>query len=385
MKNLLTNIATSLLSLLVVFSILELGTRLFVPKNLYVFSPATNDWIEDDTLGWKNKPNHETHTYRFERMVYFSTNPDGLRPIEARREKSPDVIRVMLFGNSTVASWDIPDQQTLHRSLDSLLDASGKKFEVINAAVLGYSTDQSLLNMKRLLPIYSPDVVLYGYCINDLYLNASGFYTGLYKPKFQVAGDSLKLELPQQTNTDFFSNAMARQTRDLVQYSALYGFLRPYIQKVRIKYSRQAELDQGGINDIARYKTPFAQDSLFQLLGLLIKEMDTVSKAHSAQFLYYAHPEVVTVWPPYRQAIGKEDVDPFIIENKLQEIADFYSIDFVGMVETFLERQEQGPYHSLPQDSHCNPKGYLLQAELLAEQILGKSHQNYNQGQAPSE
>ncbi|MCB0518015.1 MAG: hypothetical protein H6577_09535 [Lewinellaceae bacterium] len=372
LKILLFNLSTTFLALLFLFALLEIGARIAIPRQYYEFSPATNDWVEDDTLGWKNKPNHETQAYRFERMVHFSTNPDGLRPKEAKREKSDGIVRVMLFGNSTVASWDIPEHQTLHRCLDSLLDLSGQEYEVINAAVLGYSTDQSLLNIQRLLPIYSPDIVLYGYCINDLYLNASGYYTGLYKPRYTMDEGVLKLALPENPNTEFFSNAVAYRLKDMVQYSAFYGFLRPFIQRARIKYSRQAELDQGGINDIARYETPFAQDSLFQLLALLVNEMDKECKAQGASFLFYAHPEVLTVWPPYRKAIGKEDVEPFIIENKLREIADSYALDFVGMVSTFLENQEAGPFHSLPQDSHCNPKGYSLQAKVLSEHIINK-------------
>ena len=372
MKKKLSNILLSLFSICILLLLLEGVVRLLVPEKFYQFSPGTQDWTGDDLIGWRNKPNYEDVSMRIGRVVKFKTNMDGFRPANAVREKKNGVVRVMLVGNSTVTARDIPEQETIHYYLDSLLDLSGQEYEVINAGVLGYATDQSLLHIQQQIGNYHPDVVCYGYCINDLYANNSGFYSGVYKADFELLNGQLQLVPLEKANTDILNATRSNSIRDLIQHSALYGLLRPAIQQIRIKMSKQAELDQGGMNDLDRYNHPVEDEPLFLKLAALVKEMDKTCQQDSALFIFYPHPEVMTVWPAYRKKIGKEDVSPYIFEKKLAEVASKDSVHFVGMVEHFLDNQQRGPFHLLPNDPHCNASGYMLQAEVLAKYILEK-------------
>ncbi len=376
MKKLLSNLIASLFSIVVLFIILEIGVRVFVPAEYYVVTRGNHDWEEDELLGWKNKAHYEDVAIRHNKLVRYETNEDGFRPATIARKKNGNVIRVMLFGNSTVNAREVPESETIHFYLDSLLNLTSQRYEVINAGVLGYATDQALLNIERHIDTYSPDIVCYGYCINDLYANSSGLYSGLYKPYFELENGSLQLVPLEKQNTDILGATRSFSIADLLQYSALWGIMRPYIEQVKIKYSKQAELDQGGMNEIDRYQKPVEGEPHFQKLAMLVDRMDDACEKNGIAFFFYPHPEAVTVWPPYRKLIGKENLHPNIIENKLREIADMDSTQFVGMVDHFIKNENKGPFHLLPKDPHCNAMGYRLQAEVLSTYIRGLTPEN---------
>ena len=246
MKKVLSNLLTSLISILVLLVILEILVRLFIPSENYTLTSTAGDWAADATIGWKNKGDFQDLTMRHGKLIDYHTNVDGFRPHNAVPEKEADEVRVMLFGNSTVAARDVLEEETLHHLLDSILDLSGENYSVINAGVQGYSTDQVLLNIQSQVKKYKPDFVLYGFCINDLYANLSDEYSGLHKPYFTIESEGLKFHALKEQNADILKATSGYSFRDLIQKSAFYGMLRPYIQQVRIKYSEQAQLDQGG-------------------------------------------------------------------------------------------------------------------------------------------
>lgn len=372
MKRFFSNILAAVIALTVLGTILELAVRVFVDKSYYVFTPAAGDWVEDTVLGWHNKPNYEARDVRYGEVVDYKTNIDGFRPASVEREKPPHTLRVLLIGNSTVAARDMRDEESIHHYLDSLLDLSGAEFEVVNTGVIGYATDQALLTLKKYIADYSPDFVCYGYCVNDLYANTSHEYSGLSKPIFKLTGDSLLLEPPIKQNVDICREQGERSLSSLIQYSALYGLLRPYIQRIRISHSHQSALEQGGMGDFEVYARPLDKEPCMVVLARLVKEMDKVCRERSAKFLFYAHPDLAAVWEPYRQAIGGTSIPNHFVETKLEEIAKMDSVAFVPFVDYFLERKELGPFHHIPKDPHCNAVGYQLEAQVLAAAILSR-------------
>lgn len=91
--------ASSLLALLV----LELAIRLFVPASQWRYRDASMDWKPDARLGWVVRPGLDVTT-RSEQgeAVRFRTNPDGLTPWTARREREPGVLRQHRLGAPAV-------------------------------------------------------------------------------------------------------------------------------------------------------------------------------------------------------------------------------------------------------------------------------------------
>ncbi|MEZ4933752.1 MAG: SGNH/GDSL hydrolase family protein [Saprospiraceae bacterium] len=363
-KNILSGLFTSFISLIVLLLLLEGGVRLFVEESVYIIVLGEDTWAKDDVTGWTNKSNFEITRKSRGEWLTFKTNEDGMRPYTAKREKEENVFRVMLIGNSTVAALDVTENVSIHYLLDSLLNVDGLTAEVINAGVNGYSTDQTLLALKKNIELYHPDLVAYGFCMNDLLANASTSAYGKNKPAYKLEnGKLIALPLPAPNND--IGNSMDKTSiRSIIANSAFYGVLRPYVQKTRMALADQEKINQGG--DFSYFEKPIDAPEL-KLLSLLLLEMENTCEKYGAKFLFYCHPEVATVWPPYREAVGYEDLPVDILENKLKEIADSDSLEFVPMVDYFLSQLDRGPFHLLPDDPHCNGQGYLLQAECLGK------------------
>src|SRR5579864_6720010 len=135
---------TIAVSISVTLLIAELAVRLFVPRPQWEFRESTEDWAVDPELGWVQKSNLDSTLYKgeFRWTVRFQTNPDGLQPVNAVRDKSPGTLRVMIFGDSTAVGRLVPEEGRIHRQLEKLLHRKAEHVEVINAGVEGYSTDQ---------------------------------------------------------------------------------------------------------------------------------------------------------------------------------------------------------------------------------------------------
>jgi lysophospholipase L1-like esterase len=121
----------------------------------------------DEALFWKMSPGQLAFTpfYR----VSYRTNSRGLRDGEISA-KAPGAYRVLLLGDSVVFGHGVPVEDTLAERLErGLRNLPGLgSAEVINAGVTGYSVDQYLSFLRREGFGLEPDLVLIGFCKNDI-------------------------------------------------------------------------------------------------------------------------------------------------------------------------------------------------------------------------
>lgn len=134
--------------------------------------------VRDGVLGWKNRPN-----WRCER---FSINSRGFIGEEFAPRKQPGVTRIFCLGDSCVAgdylaryadSFPCQLAAALERTQETGAAAKGsppKRFEVINAAVGGYSSDQGLRWLRGEIVRYQPDFVTVSFGWNDHWLARVG-------------------------------------------------------------------------------------------------------------------------------------------------------------------------------------------------------------------
>lgn len=136
----------------------------------------------DDELGWVPIPNSKT-TVTAERMIHVQHNSLGLRDIELGETSKP---RIMFVGDSFVWGNDV---EAAERFTD-LLRAALPDYDIVNAGVSGYGTDQELLLLQRLWPRIKPAVVVLTVVANDRADNSSNVrYDGYFKPYFATLPD----------------------------------------------------------------------------------------------------------------------------------------------------------------------------------------------------
>ena len=297
-------------------------------------------------------------------MIRFRTNPDGLTPATASRTRSPGVARIMLFGDSSVVGRWVPQDETINAHLERLLRAQGVAAEVINAGVEGYATDQALLLMERLVPLYRPDVVAYGLHPNDFGGIVSREAYGKPKPMLAFGEDGRLRVLPLIVrDRRILPGPQAPALRRAIQHSALYRLLQPLIVRIRAELEGWEHELMHGIDQEAMYYRPGALDRFdWRLLGGLLERMRDVLAENGAQFFFYHHPDQLGVEP--------DEWDRHSLERKLAAVAASHGVRFCPIVDYFVANQSRGPFHLLPRDYHCNSTGYELTAERIADLLI---------------
>ena len=377
-KDCLFSAAAVAASLTLILLTAEIAIRLFVPVDRWQFRDATQDWMLDKRLGWVQKPGLDVTTLtEFGWTVRFQTNEDGLTPPTARREKNAGILRIIFFGDSTVVGRSVPQDKTVNAQLESFLREKGIPAEVFNAGVQGYSTDQVLLRMEELLPLYKPDIVIYGACDNDFGGNVSRVAYGQAKPMFRLKKDGSLEEISPdlQRGVKTFGGGL----RKWLQYSALYRFFQPKLIILRARMGHWEERNLLGIAPEIYYRSESLDQIDWRIFSALVKKMKEVVEENHARFFFYSHPAIAEVWDPYirdteqRLKLKLGEYDRHALERRVEEVAKQTETEFIPLIDGFVARQSEGPFHLLSRDPHANPRGNELTAQALEKSVLQKS------------
>lgn len=126
------------------------------------FEHNTVYWKEAPGLHLEPVPHKETGgTFR------VSTDENGLRAPIHGVETSPGRTRVMTLGCSTTFGWGVDDDQSWPAQLERLFGEEGRPVEVVNGAQKGHTSFQGLWMWDTVLAKYRPDVVVFGYIVQD--------------------------------------------------------------------------------------------------------------------------------------------------------------------------------------------------------------------------
>jgi len=137
-----------------------------------IYSHPEIFWRKDELLGWSHETNVQgtyvgPRPWPIEYRAPVRINSLGLRGPEIA-ELPPDGYRVLILGDSMVASFEVPWEKSFPALLESRLnDQFDIPVQVINAGVRGYGTDQSYLYYKRRGAHLAPDLVILIFGGND--------------------------------------------------------------------------------------------------------------------------------------------------------------------------------------------------------------------------
>lgn len=113
----------------------------------------------DPKLGFELRPNSFVAS-----EVGYRINGDGFRgpTLQPRR---PGVSRVAVLGDSIVFGYWVAESDAFPAQLGAIL---GPRVETLNLGVPGYNLDQEVENLRNRVDALHPDVVVFGFCLNDL-------------------------------------------------------------------------------------------------------------------------------------------------------------------------------------------------------------------------
>lgn len=127
-----------------------------------VYSYETDDLLNSRTDLVPTQPT-------FKGMDY--TNNVGLRMKGDVGPRAPGEQRILLLGDSFVeATWSVPDDQRFYRLLGEKLQHEGgsRPWHVINAAIMNGAPAQYILQFRRYLDQFQPDIVVVFLAPNDV-------------------------------------------------------------------------------------------------------------------------------------------------------------------------------------------------------------------------
>ena len=112
----------------------------------------------------------------------------------------------------------------------------------LSAVAKGYAADQVLLSTIKHIEQYKPDMVIYGFYINDLFFLRSSHAENnnqmAKKPKFDFIDGNLVYPEPIKNYSQIKTDYMFDRTTlvRILRISAIYQFLQPYIFILRNKF-----------------------------------------------------------------------------------------------------------------------------------------------------
>ena len=146
---------------------LEVALRWLGPGPVSVNPDQRHFWVYHPEFGWISRANHEGTFDNGNFKVHVAINSQGLRGPEVAREKSAEMRRVLVVGDSFAWGFGVEYEEIFGTRLEATLSS----IEVINGGVTGYSTDQALLWLRSEGIRYAPGVVVYVLSGNDDIMN----------------------------------------------------------------------------------------------------------------------------------------------------------------------------------------------------------------------
>jgi HEAT repeat protein/lysophospholipase L1-like esterase len=164
-RRLLANVALSVASAAVFLAVLEGAARLLEKKQPP--RPEVADYIWDwddhmpggfyvmksDGVGWP---------------PWEEFNGDGLRDATRTHEKPEGVRRIAILGDSVTLGAEMRPEEAYPQRLEALLRSEGRRVEVMNVALWGWSTRQERIAWQRIARRYHPDQAVLAVCLNDI-------------------------------------------------------------------------------------------------------------------------------------------------------------------------------------------------------------------------
>lgn len=118
-----------------------------------------------DRLEYVYKPHSQ---FTLKNGIIYKINSRGLRDREFDYSRSQGVYRILALGDSYTFGWGEALKNSYPKILERILNQNPNlKWEVINAGVYGYNTEQEYEFLRREGIKYYPDMVILGFVIND--------------------------------------------------------------------------------------------------------------------------------------------------------------------------------------------------------------------------
>ncbi len=377
-----------------------------VPKELY--------YQYDPVLGWVKQPGIEGKVVAAEYSITQKINSDSLLGPDYPIEKPQDEHRILILGDSFAEGYTVEHDQLFSEVMKKSLNARNghQQYQVINAAVGAFSTDQQLLMFQEKGKKYCPDMTVLVFFFNDVWANAQPRAAGggAFKPYFELIDGELELtnvpvppiflfSKPEVflTGTDLYKYKTKKWLQD---HSVLYGHVRdgirsiPALNELAVNVGLANDVDQNRQLTVSKnqrrpvpgmfrvWEKNYEPEMVYawQVTEAIMSKMKQETEAINSEFVVMYIPTAASVYPGlWQQLCKKYDMNPdqWDVEksgSELGKICQKLNINFINTTESFRmkarlhEKDNKALFYV--QDKHWSPGGHRLAGELLADYLL---------------
>jgi len=341
MKSKYSNILLIVVSLALSLFVLEIGFRMakgrLINSGAYLFAqPGDESWkwweilrpSDSKELSYEHIPNSEARV--FDSVIKI--NSLGFRDNEYSQVKEAGTYRIIGVGDSIMFGWRVPLDDIYLKILERGLNRA-EKTEVINCSIPGYNTRQEYALTEKLAAGLSPDMVIMGFFINDVY---DPTYL-LWKGKYLV---SPKIVEHYENN----KNILKHIHRFLINHLKIYDHMVSRIKK------KTAERISDNI--------VLEKENWLKTEELILKT-NNLLKERGIRFLVFHVP-------------SQQEISDCKISNPPNEVlSNLCALNNIEYCTAFYKMSKGSDKSSLfiRNDGHLTKKGHIIAAEVLKDYL----------------
>lgn len=322
-----------------VIAIMVLASTEFLVRILKIAPPLekqTPRYVDDQFLPYKNKP--------FLKAASYTVNSRGMADEEHDYSKPKDVFRVLGIGDSFTQGVGVHYKNSYLVQLEKLLNdelEGNPRVEIIKAGIAGFSPYAERLMLEHYGLRYSPDLITVGFVPNDIIDTHYGqiFVRNGYlltKEAHKLGGLAVNLYLHSHAARLLFKG---------------------YLKMV----GPPATMDMADV-----YMPNGYHEDDWQAVEAEYLKMIALAKSIGARILFLHIPHDNSV-----PSKGAWENTATYTGERLRKFANKHGALFADALPIFKKTvKAKGVSLHIPNDGHCNEKGYRLIAETLNAKIL---------------
>ena len=295
--------------------LLEIVGRIFNPLGISYHSELARFFdtlIREEPIGYHHQPNIEGTFWG----VPVKINSICLREHEIGKKVSGE-FRVLALGDSVAFGIGVRYEDTFPHQMELVLNEKHKElqFRVLNMGVIGYNTEQELIQLQRLGLGLQPDAVILMYSANDI------------EPKMKMIDN----------RQNWLANVLQRSYAASLLFSGIRN-VRRALTKMRASHVERGEYYLGSPR--------------WQAVDRSLTEMNATLRAHRIPFVLFTNNE-----------------PPFIV-TMLEAVAKREGFPFVNLRRQDDPRwagQDERLFHNSASDGHPSVLGNHMLGTLIAE------------------
>jgi len=348
------------------------------------------------------KPNIEKTITREENgayTIYWKTNKDSFRGNDLK--ENPQV-RIIVYGDSSIeARFSKLENTYVHKLQNYLQEAGIKDIEAVNAGVVGFGPDQSLIRFGKEVDIYNPDIVIFSITTHNDFgdiirnrlfeLDSEG---NLIDTGYEKTVDPLLIE--KKDFVDLVSSLqIIKVARNIKRYStredavksrandSVESLIRQYYSAMEREYSVYKQSKPRYLSifedcydlDIALSPDAESSKTKIKLMDGVIKKAKDIADKNGIGFIVLIQPAVIDLTKNF--AFSYEHLEKYPgyrktnLTNAVKNICISNHIDFINLFDIFSKNNPEDLFFKGRND-HWNDQGQDIAAKETALYIIKK-------------